>query len=78
MLRSWEDRFGARVVGLDGYATLLLSVATPPTTMEQAQHIAAEHFALCPDNVWQGEHPHTLVGYARSLVGQRYWSFWWD
>jgi hypothetical protein len=78
VVRSWEDRFGARVVGLDGYATLLLSVAHPPVTIEQAQHVAAEHFALCPDNVWQGLHPNTLVSYAKHLVRQHHWSFWWD
>ena len=78
VVRSWEERFAARVVGLDGHATLLLSVAAPPMTTEHAQHVAAEHFALCPDNIWQGPHPNTLVRYAKSLVGQRHWSFWWD
>jgi len=78
VLRSWEERFGARVVGLDGYSTLLLSIASAPTTLDQAQQIAAEHFALCPDNVWQGPHPNTLASYAKTLVGQRHWSFWWD
>jgi hypothetical protein len=76
VVRSWEERFGARVIGLDGYATLLLSVAAPPTTVDQARHVAAEHFALCPDNIRQG--PNTLLQYAESLIGQRRWSFFWD
>ncbi|MEJ2856879.1 MULTISPECIES: DUF4253 domain-containing protein [unclassified Saccharothrix] len=75
VLRSWEDRFGARVVGV-GFSTLLLSVAAPPTTPEAALAVAAEHFAFCPDNVWQGVSP--LTAYAERLVGDHSWSFWWD
>ncbi|XVS62228.1 DUF4253 domain-containing protein [Actinosynnema sp. CA-299493] len=77
VLRGWEDRFGARVVGV-GFATLVLSVAAPPRTRESALAIAAEHFALCPDNVWQGEAPHTLAAYADRLVNDHSWTFWWD
>ncbi|MCE6999073.1 DUF4253 domain-containing protein [Saccharothrix sp. S26] len=77
VLRSWEDRFGARVVGL-GFATLVLSVAAPPTTREGALAVAAEHFAFCPDNVWQGPAPHTLAAYADRLVDDHSWTFWWD
>ncbi|WP_309115420.1 DUF4253 domain-containing protein [Saccharothrix sp.] len=75
VLRSWEDRFGARVVGV-GFSTLLLSVAAPPTTHDQALAVAAEHFAFCPDNVWQGVTP--LSAYAERLVGDHSWAFWWD
>jgi hypothetical protein len=48
VVRSWEDRFGARVVGLDG-ATALLSVAAPPVTFAHALQVAAEHLICCPD-----------------------------
>ena len=77
VLRDWEDRFGARVVGV-GFATLLLSVACPPTTHAEALAVAAEHFAFCPDNVWQGVDPQTLSAYAERLVGDHSWAFWWD
>ncbi|MFD0206301.1 MULTISPECIES: DUF4253 domain-containing protein [Saccharothrix] len=77
VLRSWEDRFGARVVGV-GFATLVLAVAAPPTTREAAMAVAAEHFAFCPDNIWQGEAPHTLAAYADRLVDDHSWTFWWD
>ncbi|TQM85218.1 uncharacterized protein DUF4253 [Saccharothrix saharensis] len=77
VVRGWEDRFGARVVGL-GFATLVLSVATPPTTREAALAVAAEHFAFCPDNVWQGPAPQTLSAYADRLVNDHSWTFWWD
>ncbi|MEU5695840.1 DUF4253 domain-containing protein [Actinosynnema sp. NPDC020468] len=77
VLRDWEVRFGARVVGV-GFATLVLSVASPPATREEALAVAAEHFALCPDNVWQAEEPHTLAAYADRLVDDHSWVFWWD
>lgn len=77
IVSSWEDRFGVRVVGA-GFADLYVSVAAPPTTLGEALPIAAEHFAFCPDNIWQGGHPHTLTGYAERLVGLNSWHFWWD
>ncbi|MEV6024628.1 DUF4253 domain-containing protein [Streptomyces sp. NPDC052036] len=77
VLRSWEDRFGIRVVALT-YDRLVLSVAAPPTTQAEAEAVAAEHFAFCPDNITQG-HRETLREYAEhEVLGQRVWSFWWD
>ncbi|MEU1384943.1 MULTISPECIES: DUF4253 domain-containing protein [unclassified Nonomuraea] len=75
VVRSWEDRFGARVVSV-GFNTLDLSVAAPPADPEHALHVAAEHWAFCPDNVVQG--PGDLQGYADQIIGRHAWSFWWD
>ncbi|MER8041784.1 DUF4253 domain-containing protein [Streptomyces sp. NPDC094032] len=76
VLRSWEDRFGVRVVALS-HDRLDLSVAAPPQTVEEALAIAVEHLAFCPDNIWQ-EHE-TLRLYAEeALVGNTHWTFWWD
>ncbi|MBW8486488.1 DUF4253 domain-containing protein [Actinomadura parmotrematis] len=75
VLRGWEDRFGARVVGL-GFNTLELSVAGPPVTAKHALQVAAEHWAFCPDILFQG--PGTLAGYAEEIRGRTTWSFWWD
>jgi hypothetical protein len=75
VLRSWEDRFGVRVIGV-GFAELHLSVAAPPRDQAEALRVAAEHFAFCPDNVWQGVSP--LVAYAEHLVDAPLWQFWWD
>ncbi|BBA99376.1 hypothetical protein RVR_5968 [Actinacidiphila reveromycinica] len=75
VLRSWEDRFGLRVVAL-GFSTLVAALAAPPITVEEAEAVAAEHLAFCPDTVEQG--PDTLRGYAKTLVGERVWTFWWD
>ncbi|GAA2741978.1 DUF4253 domain-containing protein [Kitasatospora cinereorecta] len=68
-------RFGAEVVGV-GFATMELSVAAPPRTTDDALRVAAEHTALCPDNVFQGVG--SLTGYAASLVGADSWFLWWD
>lgn len=75
VVRSWEERFGARVVGV-GFNTLEMSVAAPPADAEHALHVAAEHWAFCPDNVVQGAGD--LQGYAQQIIGQHAWSFWWD
>jgi hypothetical protein len=75
VLRSWEDRFEARVIGL-GFDTLQLSVAAPPMSAEHARVVAAEHFALCPDNIAQGTEDFDL--YARHIRHATTWSFWWD
>lgn len=76
VLRSWEDRFGIRVVAL-GFNLLVVSVAAPPATPAEAEAVAAEHFAFCPDTITQGKED-TLRAYAQGLVGEHLWSFWWD
>ncbi|WP_344594841.1 DUF4253 domain-containing protein [Actinomadura vinacea] len=76
VVRSWEERFGARVIAV-GFATLDLSVAAPPATFDHALKVAAEHYAFCPDILAMGEEG-TLEEYAESLVDAPRWSFWWD
>jgi hypothetical protein len=75
VVRSWEDRFGVRVVRI-GFDTLDLSVAAPPVTPEHAQQVAAEHYTFCPDNIDQGAG--AIATYAEAIRGQKSWSFWWD
>ncbi|ADG88635.1 DUF4253 domain-containing protein [Thermobispora bispora] len=75
VLRSWEERFGVRVVGM-GFDTLELSVAAPPMTLEHALHVAAEHWTFCPDSILQAGG--SLAEYAAQIVGRNAWSFWWD
>lgn len=76
VLRSWEDRFGARVVAM-GFDTLFVSVAAPPSDVAEAFPVAAEHLGLCYDAVFQ-DGPGDLEGYASELVGVGVWRFWWD
>ncbi len=40
--------------------------------------MSAEHFAFCPDNIWQGSSPYTLAAYAERITGARRRDFWWD
>ncbi|MFL1382060.1 DUF4253 domain-containing protein [Nocardiopsis protaetiae] len=75
VLADWERRFGARLV-MAGFDTLVLTTAVEIADKETALRVAAEHFALCPDNVWQG--PGSLDSYAESLLGGASWGFWWD
>lgn len=75
VLRSWEDRFGARLVRL-GFDTMDLLVECPLPSSEAALAVAAEHFAFSPDNIYQGEG--SIRRYAAGLSGAAIWSFWWD
>ncbi|MFI6939086.1 DUF4253 domain-containing protein [Streptomyces sp. NPDC050418] len=77
VMRSWEDRFGVRLVAL-GFDTMLLSVAAPPTTRTAAEQLAAEHYAFCPDTIDQSGPATTPETYAVELLTARTWSFWWD
>ncbi|MFJ2224350.1 DUF4253 domain-containing protein [Streptomyces anulatus] len=77
VLRSWEDRYDARVVVL-GFDTMIVSVGRPPATIEEARALAAEHYAFCPDNIDQSP-PYDLGVYAeKAVLNQEAWSFWWD
>jgi len=75
VLRSWEARFDAYLVGL-GSDTMVVAVARPPLDRPSATRIAAEHMAFCPDNIWQGAE--TIRSYADMLVRAEQWPFWWD
>ena len=52
-----------------------LVVAAPPTDPVQAELLAREHYAFCPDNVDQGVG--SLEDYV-PLVMSSEWYFWWD
>ena len=75
MLRSWEDRFGARLLDI-GFAEIRLLVDRPPRSLEAAQRIAAEHFAFCDECGGQGLRDISSI--AVSLVNAPIWTFWWD
>ncbi|OYN99513.1 hypothetical protein CGZ94_04235 [Enemella evansiae] len=72
VLRSWEDRFGAVLVGL-GPDRLRLSVERPPRYPEQARQLAGEHYGLAPDVIDQDPE-----AYAELLFSRREWDFWWN
>ena len=74
VLRSWEDRFGARLLEV-GFDDIRLLVSRPPQTLHAAQPIAAEHFAFS-DEAHKG--PRHVGEIARALVNNPFWDFWWD
>ncbi|GAA2331280.1 DUF4253 domain-containing protein [Saccharopolyspora halophila] len=75
MIRSWEERFGARILRL-GPDRLDLSVAAPPQNLDHAKAVAAEHWTFCPDRILQ--ETGSISAYAQEIRGRRTWSFWWD
>jgi hypothetical protein len=69
-LQSWSDRFGAELVACWG--TMLDFVVTrPPTTLDEAFVLAAEHAAIAPATLWSAGL--TIRDHARALVGRTTW-----
>jgi hypothetical protein len=54
VLRSWEDRFGARLLTIGPGAEIQLLVDRPPRTREAAEQIAVEHCVFCDECAGQG------------------------
>lgn len=78
VLRSWEDRFGARLLEV-GLADIKLLVQRPPDDLRSAQRVAAEHYAVCDECAGHtGMALTTIPEIARALVKAPIWSFWWD
>ena len=75
VLRSWEARFGARLLDVGPGARIRLLVERPPRSTEAAQRVAAEHLAFCDERAGQG---HDIPGVAASLVDAPVWTCWWD
>jgi len=74
VLRSWEDRFGARLLRV-GFAEFSVLARRPPRTFESAQRLAAEHWAFCDAF---GGTVHDIPGITASLTSSPIWTFWWD
>ncbi|WP_308011798.1 DUF4253 domain-containing protein [Actinacidiphila acidipaludis] len=77
VLRSWEERFGTRLVGR-GDDRMVVSVAAPVTTSSEAEAIAAEHFAFASDTITQGDDESLRAYAAHQILGAQVWSFWGD
>jgi Domain of unknown function (DUF4253) len=75
VLRSWEERFGARLLKV-GFDEISLLVDRPPRSIGHAQRIAAEHFVFCDECAGQG--PRDIPSIAASLMEAPIWAFWWD
>lgn len=73
VLRSWEERFGARLLEV-GFADIRLLVERPPRCLAAAERVAAEHFVFCDTPGGMTD----IASIAASLVSAPIWSFWWD
>jgi hypothetical protein len=76
VLRSFEDRFGARLLKVGPAAEIRLLVERPPRTIAAATRVAVEHVAFADD--WPGSGAVNVTMLAPHLVDARIWSFWWD
>ena len=78
VLRSWEDRFGARLLTVDLIIVRLL-VTRPPRDRATALRIAAEQWAFAYE-CWPGKQ--TGLDYvddiAAHLINEPTWGFYWD
>jgi hypothetical protein len=75
VLRFWQDRYGAEIVGML-YDTFELQVARPPENRESALELAKEQCGYCPDIVEQGVG--SIEALAATLLNGHVWFFWWD
>jgi hypothetical protein len=73
LIVSWEERYGALLVGFTSSA-LVFAVLRPPATFEEAVEVAAEHHATCPDEADDWVDDRT---YAESLVDAPVWRLSW-
>ncbi len=76
MLRSWEDRFGARLLTIGPGAEIQLLVDRPPRTREAAEQIAVEHCVFCDECAGQGLG--SVPEVAAAILDAPIWTFWWD
>jgi hypothetical protein len=75
VLRSWEDRFGARLLRV-GFAEISVLAQRPPRVLESAQRLAAEQWAFCDECAGQGLNDVPRI--TASLMSSPIWTFWWD
>jgi hypothetical protein len=75
VLRSWEDRYDAVLVGMS-MDQLFLAVRRPPRGRDAALALAAEQRAFCVDIVDQGFG--SIRALAAALDATPAWAFWWD
>lgn len=75
LAREWAERYGARLIA-NTSSVIEFEVERPITSRSDALSLAELQYRYCNDIVLQGMG--TLEGLAASLIGAKYWYFWWD
>lgn len=73
--REWAERYGARLI-INTADVIEFEIDAPIASREEAISMAELQFRYCSDIVYQGTQ--TIEGLAASLIGAKYWFFWWD
>jgi hypothetical protein len=76
VLRSWEERYGARLLRLGADAILQVVAERPPRTTQAAIALAAEHYAFADET--GGIPADSVEAIAARLIDAAVWTFWWD
>jgi hypothetical protein len=74
VLRSWEDRFGARLLEV-GFDDLSVLASRPPRTTQHAQRLAAEQWTVSDEC---GPGLTDIAAITAQLLTSPIWRFWWD
>jgi len=77
VLRSWEERFGARLLEV-GFAEIRLLVQRPPRGLDAARRVAAEHYAFADECGECGAISYVAQITASLLNQPAVWQFCWD
>ena len=82
VLRSWESRFGAKLLQLGPSDEIRLLVERPPRTPESGLALAAEHWAFSGAWINEGHGERidltTVSDIATHILDSPIWGFWWD
>lgn len=74
-LRSWHEKFGAELIGING-DTMNIRASRLPRDRATAMALARDQYRYCPDIVDQGVE--TLSALAATLSKSSWWYLWWD
>lgn len=75
LARDWADKYGARLI-INGPDVIEYEVDRPILDRDEALQMALLHGAYCEDIITQGAG--TVEALAATLLGARFWYFWWD